>query len=313
MSRRLRRRGLLARHLRPFSRIPCVSKSPVPDRGDLPRARRSSLGMIPRSSEEELLLCVDSDFDYLFAGRTLIERRSPSKFVFHTYAYATGNYLCYAFAAQRLRQRGHQNDTRIFDFVKFMRIFVHDLPAVPLVRLLGAAGTENDTFADRQAVGAHRLPRHRGQRLKDDQWLRRRASRSARTCSASATAVVEPIEGSTRDCQLRERGLTPENAYLFMHGHTLMDNVVLIMLNTVCEKLPRPYRCKITASKKQGVAALRTRCRTTPTRCARSATCCSTTKTTPKPTLQTVGNATSAVYRPHDLEHEAQRRNPRPR
>lgn len=39
-----------------------------------------------------------------------------------------------------------------------------------------------------------------------------------------------------------------------MHGHTLMDNVVLIMLNTVCEKLRAMSIAKITASKKQGVA-----------------------------------------------------------
>ena len=54
--------------------------------------------------------------------------------------------------------------------------------------------------------------------------------------------------------QLKSRGLTPENAYLFMHGHTLMDNVVMILLNSVCEKLRQMSIAKITASKKQGVA-----------------------------------------------------------
>ena len=45
-----------------------------------------------------------------------------------------------------------------------------------------------------------------------------------------------------------------ENAYLFMHGHTLMDNVVMILLNSVCEKLRQMSIAGITASKKQGVA-----------------------------------------------------------
>ena len=39
-----------------------------------------------------------------------------------------------------------------------------------------------------------------------------------------------------------------------MHGHTLMDNVVMILLNSVCEKLRQMSIAKITASKKQGVA-----------------------------------------------------------
>lgn len=64
--------------------------------------------------------------------------------------------------------------------------------------------------------------------------------------------MIEPMKEF--EVQLRGRGLTPENAYLFMHGHTLMDNVVLIMLNTVCEKLRAMSIAKITASKKQGVA-----------------------------------------------------------
>ena len=54
--------------------------------------------------------------------------------------------------------------------------------------------------------------------------------------------------------QLKSRGLTPENAYLFMHGHTLMDNVVLVLLNSVCEKLRQMSIARITASEKRGVA-----------------------------------------------------------
>ena len=64
--------------------------------------------------------------------------------------------------------------------------------------------------------------------------------------------MIEPMKEFEE--QLRGRGLTPENAYLFMHGHTLMDNVVMILLNSVCEKLRAMSIAKITASKKQGVA-----------------------------------------------------------
>ena len=39
-----------------------------------------------------------------------------------------------------------------------------------------------------------------------------------------------------------------------MHGHTLMDNVVMVLLETVCEKLRQMTAARITASKKEGVA-----------------------------------------------------------
>ena len=44
------------------------------------------------------------------------------------------------------------------------------------------------------------------------------------------------------------------NFILFMQGHTLMDNVVMVLLNTVCEKLREMSIARITASEKRGVA-----------------------------------------------------------
>ena len=38
-----------------------------------------------------------------------------------------------------------------------------------------------------------------------------------------------------------------------MHGHTLMDNVVMIMLNAVCDKLRTMSIAKINSSKKTGL------------------------------------------------------------
>ena len=64
--------------------------------------------------------------------------------------------------------------------------------------------------------------------------------------------MIEPMKEFEE--QIRQRGVKPENTYLFMHGHTLMDNVVMILLNTVCEKLRAMSIARITASQKQGVA-----------------------------------------------------------
>ena len=64
--------------------------------------------------------------------------------------------------------------------------------------------------------------------------------------------MIEPMKEFEE--QLKQRGVRPENTYLFMHGHTLMDNVVMVLLNTVCEKLRDMSIARITASQKQGVA-----------------------------------------------------------
>ncbi len=46
----------------------------------------------------------------------------------------------------------------------------------------------------------------------------------------------------------------PDNTYLFMHGHTLLDNVVMPMLNAVCDKLKQMAGDRIMSSAQRGTA-----------------------------------------------------------
>ena len=66
----------------------------VPTRKDLPKGKKVLLSMAERANEE-LLLCMDSDFDYLFDDEDEVSRKIvESPYMFHTYTYATENYLC---------------------------------------------------------------------------------------------------------------------------------------------------------------------------------------------------------------------------
>lgn len=83
-------------------------------------------------------------------------------------------------------------------------------------------------------------------------WLQRNVEKRERLLAQRNPRMVEPMREFEE--QLRTRGVKPENTYLFMHGHTLMDNVVLVLLNSVCEKLRQMSIARITASEKRGVA-----------------------------------------------------------
>ena len=96
-------------------------------------------------------------------------------------------------------------------------------------------------YLDMEENGAYRLA-----------WVRRNVEKRERHLRGRNPRMVEPMKEFEE--QLRARGLRPENTYLFMHGHTLMDNVVLVLLNTVCEKLRQMSVAKITSSDKKGVA-----------------------------------------------------------
>ena len=243
-------RGIFDHFQNPYLRF----EISVPDRGDLPKGKKVLLGTIPRSSEE-LLLCVDSDFDYLFAGRTEQSREVlGARYMFHTYAYATENYLCYAPSLHNVCVKATKNDTRIFDFVQFMHdysctiyplfiwyAFSAQLASENVFPLVDFKASVRLGYLDLEQNGARTI-----------EWLRRNVEKREKLLCQRNPRMIEPMKRFEE--QLRERGVKPENTYLFMHGHTLMDNVVMILLNSVCEKLRAMSIARITASQKQGVA-----------------------------------------------------------
>ena len=243
-------RGIFDHFQNPYMRF----EISVPNRADLPKGKKVLMGMIPRSSEE-LLLCVDSDFDYLFAGRTPQSKEvAEAKFMFHTYAYATENYLCYAPSLHNVCVRATKNDTRIFDFERFMADYSRIIYPLFLWYAYSAQQESEHIFtlADfRASVRLNFLEiEHNG--LRTLAWLRRNVARRDQALRERHAEMIEPKRAFAE--KLFRRGVTPENTYLFMHGHTLMDNVVIVLLNTVCEKLRELSIAKITASSKKGVA-----------------------------------------------------------
>jgi len=226
----------------------------VPLRKDLPKGKKVLLATIPEASDE-LLLCVDSDFDYLFDGATDQSRQVLGcASMFHTYAYATENYLCYAPSLHNVCVKATKNDTRIFDFERFMADYSRIIyPLFLWYSFSAQQGTEGVfTLAEfRATVRLNFLEvEHNG--LRTLAWLRRNVARRNLALRRRYPEMLEPMRAFAE--KLFYRGVHPENTYLFMHGHTLMDNVVLVALNAVCDKLRQMVIRRITSSSKQGVA-----------------------------------------------------------
>lgn len=243
-------RGIFDHFTNPYLRF----EISVPNREDLPKGKKVLMSMIPRSSEN-LLLCVDSDFDYLFDGCTQQSREvCGARFMFHTYAYATENYLCYAPSLHNVCVKATKNDTRIFDFVEFLEAYSRVVYPVLLWYVYSAHLASENVFTlvdfrNTVRIGYVEIADNGRKTL---EWVARNVARCERRLAEKHPEMVEPMKEFA--LKLRSRGLTPENAYLFMHGHTLMDNVVMILLQTVCEKLREMSIEKIHASKKRGTA-----------------------------------------------------------
>lgn len=226
----------------------------VPLREDLAKGKKVVLCLAHGIQGEDTLFCVDSDFDYLFSNQTEVSRtinHTPN--IFHTYAYATENYLCYAPALHNICVKATKNDTMIFDFEKFFEDYsriIHPLflwyaysaqIATPNVfPLIEFKSSVKLNYLEVENNGADTLA-----------WLDRQVERKVRSLQTQHPAMESRFAGFEK--MLRKRGVTPKNTYLFMHGHTLMDNVVMPVLEAVCDKLRYISISRINNSKRQGV------------------------------------------------------------
>ena len=203
----------------------------VPPRQDLAKGKRVLLDMIPESSPD-LLLCVDSDFDYLFDGHTEQSRLvNESPYLFHTYAYATENYLCHPPSLHRICAKATKNDTLIFDFEAFLREYSRIIYPLFLWYAYSARRKSERAFSlidFRTSVRLNYLDLHdNGQPTLE--WLQRQADKRLHALEVHNRDWTHEVRLFGE--QIAEYGVTPYNVYYFMQGHTLLDNVIITLLH----------------------------------------------------------------------------------
>ena len=244
-------RGIFDHFRNPYLRF----EISVPNRDDLPKGKKVLMSMLNRTEKESVLLCVDSDFDYLFAGETEQSAKIlNADNMFHTYTYATENYLCYAPSLRNVCVKATKNDTRIFDFVRFMEAYSNIIYPLFLWYVYSARHSTESVFTLAEFRAAVRLGyvdiRHNGEGTLA--WLQRNVERRRLALERDNPTMREAVEAL--GAQLNKRGVERDNCYLFMHGHTLMDNVTMPLLSAVCDKLRQLSVAKINGSKVEGVA-----------------------------------------------------------
>lgn len=238
---------------RPGSRF--MFEISVPLREDLAKGKKVVLNLAAEADFRSTIFCVDSDFDYLFADQTDAARFiNTRENVFHTYAYATENYLCYAPSLHNICVRATKNDTRIFDFEEFFREYSKCIFRVFLWYAYSAQTSSPNIFPlldFKAAVKVNYLdfPDNGRSTL---EWIGRHTQKKLETLEEHHPKVAARIPQFEQ--QLRRRGVREDNCYMYMHGHTLMDNVVMPVLDGVCDRLRYMSSVRINTSARRGVS-----------------------------------------------------------
>lgn len=226
----------------------------VPPRADLAKGKQVILSMLDDSCEETIL-CIDSDFDYLFENATEQSKRiNEAKYLFHTYGYATENFICYAPSLHNVCVAATKNDARIFDFEKFLADYSRIIYPLFLWYAFSAQLKNESVFTLLEFRGSVKLNYLVVDNNGDTtlRWLERQVAKRLEILERRHPDWSIPL--AQFEHHIQNRGVTPETTYLFMQGHTLMDNVVLIMLNAVCEKLKKMNNIRISTSTQTGIA-----------------------------------------------------------
>ncbi|MGN0066554.1 MAG: DUF4435 domain-containing protein [Bacteroides sp.] len=186
-----------------------------------------------------LLACVDSDYDYLLQDATTTSRKLNSNpYILQTYAYAIENYQCYAEGLHEVCVLATLNDRQVIDFADFLRRYSETIYPLFLWNIWFYRNHDTHTFPMADFNGVTRL--------QDVS-----AAHPERALEQLATRVRKKLNWLKSKChsqrrgvellglQLGSLGLRPQNTYLFVQGHHLMDNVVLKLLIPICTQLRR--------------------------------------------------------------------------
>ena len=175
----------------------------------------------------------------LLQGATNTSRKiNRNKYIFQTYTYAIENYHCFAESLHEVCVQATLNDRFVMDFNAYLKRYSEIVYPLFLWNVWFYRQRDTYTFPmyDFHAYTSLReinlrhpekslelLQQRVNQKLSE---LKKRFSRSMNQVNALGT-------------DLRELGLFPENTYLYMQGHHVMDNVVMKLLIPVCTALRR--------------------------------------------------------------------------
>jgi len=218
----------------------------LPSHNTLERGKRSALmSLLYAKVGQDMIACVDADYDYLMQGATETSQNIISNpYIFHTYAYAIENLQCYAPSLHNVCVMVTLNDHAIFNFTEFMRQL--SVEVFPLF-VWSIMSYRNGTYGRFTIGDFNKVIELGGFNLNEPEvaivniknkvqkkiyWLRQRNIGSK-----------EAYDRVKKD--LIRLGVTPETTYLYIQGHHLFDKIVLPIMTKVCSSLIREREAEI--------------------------------------------------------------------
>lgn len=212
----------------------------LPSRSSLGKGKKLALmNQLGSHLGNYMIACVDADYDYLMQGVTPTSRMvNNHPYVFHTYAYAIENYLCYAGSLHQVCVMATLNDRQLVDLEEFMKqfsliiwpLFVWSVWMYRKDKYREFTLTEfgnHVSFCDINVYHPENTLEYVKKKVnRKIAWLQRQYPQAKKDYESLKQEIIG-------------LGVTPETTYLYMQGHTLFDNVITPLLEPICTILRR--------------------------------------------------------------------------
>ena len=212
----------------------------LPSQNSLCKGKKSVLrNQLGSRLGDNMVACVDRDYDYLLQGVTSTSRQiNNSRYVFQTYAYAIENYQCYADSLHEACVMATLNDHPLIDFVGFMTMYSQIAYPLFVWSVWFYRKRNLSEFSLMDYCSYVRLDHVSVQQ--PEQCLLamdKRVKHKLRELEKHHPEALEEIE--SMKAEFTYLGVTPENTYMFIQGHHIMESVVMKVLIPVCNALRR--------------------------------------------------------------------------
>src|SRR5574344_150724 len=218
----------------------------LPSRVNLTKGKKSVLmNFLGEKVGEDMIACVDADYDYLLQGVTNVSNKIlTNPFVFHTYVYAIENYQCYAPSLHDVCVMITLNDHAVFDFVDYMTQY--SVICYPLF-VWSVWLYRNNYYGEFTLMDFCKVVDPGNFNMFHPEYslegLRHKVNRKISQFQQNYPAAKAGYM-SLKD-ELQRLGVTPQTTYLYIQGHHIFDNVVMPILDKVCEYLRRERESEI--------------------------------------------------------------------
>ncbi len=203
---------------------------------ELQRGKKSAIyNCLGRMSfGNNLIACVDSDYDYLLQNSTKtssIVNNSP--YIFQTYTYSIENYLCYSGCLHHICVQSTLNDRRIIDFVSFLESYSRVIYPLFLWSVWAYKYNKYRDFSLHTFNYIVKLPSFKVSN--PESCLKRLGERidaNVKLLQSRFSDAAEQVEALEKEFE--SLGVLPQETYLYIQGHSLIDNVICKILDPVC-------------------------------------------------------------------------------